>query len=138
MTTIKDDIEAIQNSYPKISKKTIIKLRKIAYKLQELKKADWTYAREDRQRLIDYYKEKWWMIGIVLEAKVGISEDGKNWGILYVDSSLWKIESDSGKEHFNEIIEDLKYDVIFTLKKIGFTKNEINSALASAELKLEE
>jgi hypothetical protein len=36
MTTIKDDINAIQKSYPKISRKTIIKLRKIAYKLQEL------------------------------------------------------------------------------------------------------
>jgi hypothetical protein len=105
---------------------------KVIKQYGSLKKADWTYARKDRQRLIDYYEEKWLMIGIVLKVQVGISEDGKNWGILDIEESLWGIESDSKKEHFNEIIEDLKHEAIYKLKEIGFTEEEITVALAAA------
>ena len=36
MTTMKNDIDAIKESYPKLPTKIIIKLRQIAYKLQQL------------------------------------------------------------------------------------------------------
>jgi DNA polymerase III alpha subunit len=105
---------------------------KVIKQYGSLKKADWTYARKDRQRLIDYYRDKWSMIGIILKIQVGISEDGKNWGILDIDNSSWGIESDSGEKYFNEVIEDLKHEAIYKLKEIGFTEEEITVALAAA------
>jgi hypothetical protein len=105
---------------------------KVIKQYGSLKKADWTYAREDRQRLIDYYRDEWWMIGIIIEVKVGISDDGKNWGILDIQESLGGIESDAGKEHFDEVIKDLKHGAIYKLKEIGFTEEEITVALAAA------
>jgi hypothetical protein len=98
-----------------------------------LKKADWTYAREDRQRLINYYKDKWYMIGIVVEATIEISDDGKTWGTTSRRESLWGIESDSGKDYKKEVIENMIDELKHELKEFGFTDEEIEKAIKEKE-----
>jgi hypothetical protein len=102
-------------------------------KYGSLRKADIAYAYDDHTRLQDYYAGKWWMEGIIVTAKIEISEDGKNWAHDEVIASLWGIESNSDKEYRENIIADLKSEVAHDLKIWGFSNSDITVALADAK-----
>jgi hypothetical protein len=51
----------------------------------------------------------------------------------YVCNTLSGIESDSGKDYFDEIITELKYQNGQELLKMGFTEKEIDESLNNAK-----
>ena len=102
-------------------------------KYGSLRKADIAYAYEDLKRLQDYFNNRWWMEYFVLIATIGISDDGTNWGTFKIYDSIGGIESDSEKDHKQEIIDDLKHELSYQLKEIGFADNDISTAMSSIQ-----
>jgi hypothetical protein len=99
-------------------------------KYGSLRRADIAYAYRDLKRLQDFNADTWWCIGIIVTAKIEVSEDEKNWAHEEVNASLWGIESDATEEHKQTIIEDLKSDVTHDLKIWGFSTSDIATAMS--------
>lgn len=110
---------------------SLIEREQIIRQYGSLRKADIHYAYEDLKRLQDYYAGRWWMEGIIVTAKIEVSEDGKNWAHEEVIASLWGIESDMTKDQRSNVIADLKSEVAHDLGIWGFEKDAIAAAMAS-------
>jgi len=95
-----------------------------------LKSADYHYVLQDMKRLADYYAGYWCMTGVIVTAKIAISEDGDHWAQHEITDSLWGIESDVSEEYKQEIITDLKSEVTKQLKNWGFTDSDIAAAMS--------
>ena len=79
------------------------------------------YALQDKKRLEAYYNDEWYFIGIQAVAEIRIN------GISQTISSggLYGIESDSGNEYFDEVLEEQKEELKDNLLELGFTEKEI-------------
>jgi hypothetical protein len=102
-------------------------------KYGSLKSADYHYALQDMKRLQDYYTGRWYMTGVIVTAKIAISEDGDHWAHEKITNALGGIESDSTKEYKQEIINNLKSEVKEQLNNWGFNNCEIAAAMSLTE-----
>lgn len=84
------------------------------------------YAMQDYRRTEALNRGLWWHIGITLSTVIS-SDNGLS--VDSIRSSVWGIESDSGKDYIKEIISDLSADIRSELQKIGFKDKEIDKTL---------
>ena len=89
----------------------------------------------------EYESGQFGFIGIIVRTEL-IGHINTNPGKYFemsdrVITSLWGIESDSGNDHTDEIIRDLKSENKAELLKMGFTETEIDQSLNTAEIKEE-
>ncbi len=94
---------------------------------------------ENRRK--EYEAGHFGFIGIIVRTEL-IGHIDQNPGKYFeisdnVITSLWGIESDSGKDHIEEIISDLKSENKAELLKMGFSSDEIDQSLNTAETKEE-
>ena len=98
-------------------------------KYGSLKNADYAYALEDCRRLEALNNGDWNFITVCVETRIktdtGMSDK--------VYNTLSGVESDGGRDYFNEIIDDLKRQNKAELLKMGFAESEIEESLNSAE-----
>lgn len=98
-------------------------------KYGSLKNASYQYALEDCRRLEALNNGEWVFVTVSVSTHIttdtGLSD--RVW------NTLSGVESDSGKEHFDEIIRDLKAENKAELLKMGFTEKEIDESLNNAE-----
>jgi hypothetical protein len=72
------------------------------------------YIKQDEERLSDYYRGDWCMVGVLCEVSI---KTKTNWAIdpVIARSSIWGIESDSDESYFftvaEEQIEEAKHDL---------------------------
>lgn len=100
------------------------------------------YGMAEYERMEQYNRGHWCMISIVIRTNIsgkipstikpGYTEISDT-----IISSLSGVESDSGKDHIEEIISDLKSENKAKLLKMGFSFEEIDQSLNSAETKEE-
>lgn len=101
--------------------------KEVIKKYGSLKKADYSYALADYERMEQLNNGYFSFIGISAEAKVLTSYDGKNWLINTLSSGgLWGIESDSDSEYINEVQSEQLAELKDVLIEYGFTEQEIN------------
>ena len=100
---------------------------KVIKKYGSLKNADYAYAIEDCKRL-EKLGDTWSYI--VVSVKTVITTDTGMHDTIC--NSLCGIESDSGKECFEEIVRDLKSMNKDDLLKMGFSEKEIDDSLNNA------
>lgn len=91
-----------------------------------LKRADWTYAVRDMIRLGEF-GTVWEFVGLYASAEILVC------GVIqYISSGgLWGIESDSGKEYFEEVAEEEVSDLKTILIELGFPENEVSEAIGA-------
>ena len=63
------------------------------------------YAREDLQRLANYYLDEWHYLGVIVEIFLPPTS-GKGLGAPLAQASVWGIESDSDKSSFRALEEE--------------------------------
>jgi hypothetical protein len=112
---------------PRKNKSEVIK------KYGSLKNASYAYALEDCKRLDRLFAGDWSYIFIKVETFIS-TDTGLSDSIF---NTLSGVESDSGKEYFEEIIQDLKATNKAELLKMGFSSDEIDQSLNNAETKEE-
>jgi hypothetical protein len=100
-----------------------------------LRKADIAYAYQDLERLEALYRNKWWMECYTLTATIEISDDGIHWGTDNLYASMGGIESDSGKDFKQEMVENLKCKMFSELEAYGFQRWEIINEIAQIKEK---
>ena len=72
------------------------------------------YMQQDTERIADYNKGNWYMVGVICEISI---KTKTNWAIdpVVARSSVWGIESDSDESYFltvaEEQIEEAKHDL---------------------------
>ena len=67
------------------------------------------WLHEDAARIVDYYKDRWYYMGVRAQAKVTIPsgiKDGWMAEIIIKSPGLWGIESDCGDDYLKEIYQD--------------------------------
>jgi hypothetical protein len=100
-------------------------------KYGSLKNASYAYALEDCRRLEALNNGHWSYLVLIVETAIttdtGMSD--KVW------NTIGGVESDGGKEYFNELIRDLKSENKAELLKMGFAEKEIDESLNDAEEK---
>lgn len=84
---------------------------------------------QDYQRMEDYNRQGWCMMGVFAEAEVVLTDVAQT----IHSGGLWEIESDSGEEYFTEVEETELDGLRIQLKEIGFTKRQIDAAFAKKE-----
>lgn len=93
-------------------------------KYGSLKNASYAYAKEDCRRL-ENLGNTWNYISVIVETRISTDTGMSD----VIRSSLSGIESDSGDDHFKEIIDDLKAQNKSDLLKMGFGEIEIDESL---------
>jgi hypothetical protein len=83
------------------------------------------YGQQDYQRMEDYNKNNWWMIGIVAKAQIKSPN-----GIIQTicSGSLWGIESDSDKEYIKQVEQEQLDGLKKELEAIGLGERAIEKA----------
>lgn len=104
---------------------------------------DVSYLDQDgfESRRKEYENGHFGFIGIIVRTEL-IGHIDTNPGKYFemsdnVITSLWGIESDSGKDHIEEIIQEMKSENKSELLKMGFSSEEIDQSLNNAETKEE-
>jgi hypothetical protein len=86
-------------------------------------------AEKDYQRMMDYERGNWSMIGIKAEAETAVDIGGGSWKLDQITSGgLWGIESDIGEKYLKEVETEQLEEVKSYLKEYGFSDSDINSA----------
>jgi hypothetical protein len=62
------------------------------------------HAQSDYKRLVGYYTDEWSMVGVTLT----VSRDG----VKLAEASIWGVETDSGADNFNALVQDLLHDAM--------------------------
>jgi len=85
-------------------------------------------AKQNYKRMIDYNNNHWWMIGIKAEAEIATGTKG--WQLLNTIKSggLWGIETDCDDSHIKEIENEQLDELKDVLRKLGFSKLQIEKA----------
>ena len=85
-------------------------------------------AKQNYERMIDYNKGNWWMIGIKAEAE--IETGNMNFRLLNTikSSELWGVNSDCDDSEFKEIEDERLDELKDVLRKLGFSKLQIEKA----------
>lgn len=87
------------------------------------------YGMQDYERMEDYNRGGWCMVVVVLTAYIttdtGLSDT--------IHATLSGVESDSGADYFEEIKRDLSADLKADLLKMGFSEDEITTALSDIQ-----
>ena len=110
--------------------------QQIIDKYGSLRKADIAYAYEDLHRLQEYEIMRWWMEIYTLEAHIAVSDDGEHWAHDTIRDCLGGIESNGIlKEYHNEILQDMKMNLMHDLEVWGFERWEIINKLCEMEVK---
>lgn len=92
------------------------------------------WADEDGRRLADY-GDTWHMIGVVTEATIQTSDDGRTWLANTVRSmGIWGVESDSTEDYLRELEREEIEGLRAALVDLGFPASQIQQALAGAGL----
>ncbi len=91
------------------------------------------YALQDYDRLQDLYNGKWNYVILCAKATILLNPDNPNHQTTVEIRSMGcgSIESDSGKDHFNEIYQDEIYSLTDTLQSFGFSEEQIDAAVIS-------
>ena len=92
------------------------------------------YIRQDKQRLEDYYNEKWSMLGIIAKAEVSyemtnVYPKGNRRIERFTSGGLWGIESDSGEKCLKEIEAEQLEDLKLHLKTFGVDISNFKSKI---------
>jgi hypothetical protein len=83
----------------------------------------------NKRRRLAYDAGDWWLIGVRLEAEITL-EGG---GLLFLNSpGLWGVESDSSQEYLLDIVRDEVAPLRQDLAQLGFTAEEIDTAVDAA------
>ena len=98
-------------------------------KYGSLKNASYAYAKQDCERLEDLNNGDWSYITVIVETEI-TTDTGMSDKIF---NTLSGVESDSGDDYINEIIQELKDLNKSELLKMGFTENEIMESLDNAQ-----
>ena len=107
------------------------KKREVIKKYGSLKKADYTYALADYERMEQLNNGYFNFIGISAKSEVLTSYNGKDWLINTLSSGgLWGIESDSSSEYISEVQSEQLAELKDVLIEYGFTEQEINEKLS--------
>lgn len=105
-------------------------LAKIIAKYGSLEKADEFYAKEDFRRLESLNDGQWCYLGIIAKAEIisrsGICQTLRSGG-------LWGIESDSGKDYFEEIEKKELAELRTELESFGFGSRAIDFSFKNIE-----
>lgn len=97
-------------------------------------KAYQEYGKQDWKRMKSYNNQEWYCLGIIAEAKVQVSLDGKNWKQDKITSGgLWGIESDSESTYFREVEQEQLTELKAYLGEYGFSAEEIETACQNIE-----
>jgi hypothetical protein len=104
---------------------------KVIAKYGSLKKADFEYARADRDRLVKFYQNKWSMLGIGAEARILITDIVQT----ITSSYLWGIESDAGKDYHQEVEQEQLSELRYELSELGFSMLQLDEAFTKVEQK---
>lgn len=90
-------------------------------------------ARQNYKRVIDYDKGYWSMIGIRAEAEILTGK--KEWQLINTITSggLWRIENDGHESDYKEIEEEQLDELKDVLRKLGFSKLQIEKAKIERE-----
>ncbi|MBI4397294.1 MAG: hypothetical protein HY548_09375 [Elusimicrobia bacterium] len=93
-----------------------------------LEAAEKAYARQDYERMLDYDRGDWHMVGILAVAEVAVSFDGgKTWKLDRLTSGgLWGIESDGGEDYFQSVGKGELENLHRILAAYGFTPRQIH------------
>jgi hypothetical protein len=89
------------------------------------------YALLNYQRMEDYNNNHWSYLIIRCETFVH-TDSGLSDGVF---DTLSSVESDGEKEYLKEIIDELKNNVKYQLKNMGFSEDEINQSVDNPETK---
>ena len=91
-------------------------------------------AKKNYKRIMDYEKGRWSMIGIRADAKISTGQKG--WMLVNTLSSggIWGIEDDWDVKDYQEIINEQLYELKDVLRKLGFSKMQIEKAKVESEI----
>ena len=89
------------------------------------------YALQEYQRVRDYNNNRWSYLVLMVETFIN-TDSGLSDSVF---DTIGRVESDGGKDYFNEMIDDLKSSVKDQLIKMGFSDEEINLSVDNSENK---
>ena len=92
------------------------------------------YCLQDYERMESFNRGDWCYIGLIAEVTVSIPS-GQSAVESTIDSSVWGIESDSGKDFISETESDLLAECKSQLTALGFSKRAISTAFKTIERK---
>lgn len=86
-------------------------------------------AQKDYERMMEYERGSWRMIGIRAEAETALDIGAGNWKIDHLTSGgLWGIEDDSEEKYIKEVEDEQLEELKGYLLEYGFTQEQIDSA----------
>ena len=90
-------------------------------------------ARQDYDRIMQYEKGYLMDYGVIAEAEIYTSQNGKYWKIDKITSGgLWGLSSDSGDQYFQDEAKNQIDELKNTLLEFGFKNLEIEKAIKNA------
>lgn len=96
-----------------------------------------TYCRQDYERMERLNAGDWCYIGIIAEASVSIPS-GHSAVESEIESSVWGVESDGGREYLESMEKDELANVKSQLKELGFSARAISTAFKPENIERKE
>lgn len=106
-------------------------IQKVIDEYGSLENADLQYALRDYDRLIDLYNGGWSYKYLRAIAFITLNPDESKHqtSISITSGGCGGIESDAGDDHFKEIYRDEIHDLSYALRSLGFTQEQIDTAV---------